>query len=125
MLKIIYVGLGGFFGASCRYLLTKWAEMKWETLFPNGTLLVNILGSFLLGALMILFVEKTTGYSNAKLLIKTGFLGAFTTFSTFSYETIMLLENKNLLTAGINIISNLFLALIAAFIGILTAKNLF
>jgi CrcB protein len=68
VLKIIYIGLGGFFGASFRYLLSKWVEQKWESIFPNGTLVVNIIGSFLLGFLMILFFEKAIGYSNMKII---------------------------------------------------------
>ncbi len=63
-------------GASCRYLLTKWIEINWESLLPNGTLVVNAIGSFLLGFLMIVFVEKLTGLGNFKILLTTGFLGA-------------------------------------------------
>lgn len=125
MLKLIYIGMGGFLGAGCRYLMTKWIEMRWKTLFPTGTLIVNIVGSFLLGFLMILFIEKTAGYSNLKILMTTGFLGAFTTFSTFSFETMILLEKNSFITAGLNILGNIFFGLSAVMIGILTARNLF
>lgn len=124
MFQILYVGLGGFLGASCRYLISKWVELKWESIFPNGTLVVNVMGSFLLGFLMILFIDKTTGSSNLKFILTTGFLGAFTTFSTFSFETIMLLENKSFVIAGINIIGNLFLGLLAVLLGIFLARAL-
>jgi len=122
MLKILYIGIGGFMGASSRYLLSKWIEIKWDSLIPNGTLVVNTVGSFLLGFLMILFLEKVTGYTNFKILLTTGFLGAFTTFSTFSFETMMLIEKKSYLMAGINIFGNLFLGLFAVLLGIFSAR---
>ncbi len=122
MLKILYIGIGGFIGASSRYLLSKWIEIKWESLVPNGTMVVNTVGSFLLGFLMILFLEKITGYSNFKILLTTGFLGAFTTFSTFSFETMMLLEEKSYLIAGFNILGNLTLGLLAVLLGIFAAR---
>ena len=53
-------------GASSRYLLSKWIEIKWDSLIPNGTLVVNTVGPFLIGFLMILFLEKVTGFSNLK-----------------------------------------------------------
>ncbi|HMA58728.1 MAG TPA: fluoride efflux transporter CrcB [Halanaerobiales bacterium] len=122
MLKILYIGIGGFMGASSRYLLSKWIEIKWDSLIPNGTLVVNTVGSFLIGFLMILFLEKVTGFSNLKILLTTGFLGAFTTFSTFSYETMVLLEEKSFLMAGINIFGNLTLGILAVLIGIIAGK---
>lgn len=124
MLEIFYIGLGGFLGASCRFLLSKWLEIKWGSIIPNGTMVVNILGSFLLGFLMILFLEKLTGYGNLKVIMTTGFLGAFTTFSTFSFETMMLLEDKSYLLAALNIFGNLFFGLLAVFFGIIVAKFL-
>jgi CrcB protein len=124
MIKILYIGLGGFIGASCRYLLSKWIEIKWESIIPNGTMVVNALGSFLLGFLMIIFLEKVSGYSNMKIIMTTGFLGAFTTFSTFSFETMMLLEDKSYLMAGLNIFGNLFFGLLAVLLGIFAARAL-
>jgi CrcB protein len=72
---------------------------------------------------MILFFEKAIGYSNMKIIITTGFLGAFTTFSTFSFETIMLIEDKSYLIAGLNIFTNLFLGLVAVMLGIFLART--
>jgi CrcB protein len=124
MSKIVYIGLGGFLGASSRYLISKWVEMKWENVFPSGTLVVNTLGSFLLGFLMVIFIEKTANYTNLKIILTTGFLGAFTTFSTFSFETMMLLEDQSFLIAGLNIIANFFLGLLAVMLGIFIARTL-
>jgi CrcB protein len=124
MSKIVYIGLGGFLGASSRYLISKWVEMKWENVFPSGTLVVNTLGSFLLGFLMVIFIEKTANYTNLKIILTTGFLGAFTTFSTFSFETMMLLEDQSFLIAGLNVITNLFLGLLAVMLGIFIARTL-
>lgn len=124
MLKLFYIGTGGFLGASCRYLLTKWVGTKWESIFPNGTLAVNVIGSFFLGFLMIFFLEKTTNYSGIKVFVTTGFLGAFTTFSTFSFETIMLLENRRYLIFIFNIFGNLLFCLLAVMLGIFLARTL-
>ena len=109
-------------GASSRYLLSRWIEIKWDSLIPNGTLVVNTVGSFLIGFLMILFLEKVTGFSNLKILLTPGFFAAFTTFSTFSYETMVLLEEKSFLMAGINIFGNLTLGILAVLIGIIAGR---
>ncbi|WEG13631.1 fluoride efflux transporter CrcB [Pullulanibacillus sp. KACC 23026] len=88
MIDILYVGLGGFFGAMARYLISTWAKRTWSTTFPIGTLLVNWVGAFCLG-----FISHFSG--PITLLLGTGFLGAFTTFSTFKLEAIQLHLGKN------------------------------
>lgn len=122
MLKFIYIGLGGFFGAISRYSISKWIENKYSSSFPYGTLTVNLLGSFLLGFLMTYFLDKSTLNPIYRTAITTGLLGALTTFSTFAYETIMLFEEESYLFAFLNIFSNLILGITLVFVGIKLAK---
>lgn len=124
MLKLISIGIGGFLGAISRYLISKWATTQGESILPYGTLMANLIGSFLLGFLLTIFLEKTTTYPYLQVALTTGFLGALTTFSTFSYETITLIQDKGLLWANINIFSNLILGLICVMAGILLGKTI-
>ena len=100
-MDILVIAAGGALGALSRYGLGLWISSKWGNSFPLGTFIINITGAFLLGFLNILFVEKLSVSPLWRLGIGIGFLGAYTTFSTFSYEAIMLLENGSLLTAGL------------------------
>ncbi|WP_310259026.1 fluoride efflux transporter CrcB [Fictibacillus barbaricus] len=89
MLASALVAAGGFLGAICRFLTTKWISQRWPTEFPIATLLINILGSFLLG----MIIGSALNHS-VVLLLGTGFMGAFTTFSTFKLENIQLHEKR-------------------------------
>jgi len=121
MLKnLIYIGLGGFIGSISRYLTYLAADNVYhKTHFPLGTLLVNLAGSFLIGITLALalkhqlFVRHTLGHY----LFVTGFLGAFTTFATFSQDNLVLLLNKNYSMLGLSILLNIFLGLLLVFLG--------
>ncbi len=93
MQKFLWVGLGGFLGANCRYLMGVWADNRWAgSGVPAGTLLVNVAGSFLLGLVATLLIERLLGNPAWRFFLAIGFLGSYTTFSTFSFETFKLLE---------------------------------
>ncbi len=119
--KVLSIGLGGFLGAVSRYWLSGLAQ-KLSDRFPFGTLSVNLLGSFILGLLATLFLEKVIVSQELRLFVLVGLLGAFTTYSTFSLETLNLLRNGEWLFAGINILSNVFGTLIAVWAGVSIAK---
>ena len=84
-----FVGAGGFFGAAGRFLLSGWINSHWGN-FPYGTLTVNVLGSLVIGFLAAGLADRVLAGAAARLLVMAGFLGAFTTFSAFSYESVQL-----------------------------------
>lgn len=116
-LKALLVGIGGFFGAGSRYLVSKFVESMTHSSFPFGTLSVNVIGSFFLTLLATLYFRASIETSELQLILLTGFLGAFTTFSTFSNESLMLLYNGNLNNFFLNILANVVLCISASWIG--------
>ena len=89
---LIFIALGGASGAVSRYLLANWVHTLWEGKLTMGTLFVNMIGSFAIGIIYVLIVEKELIHPDWRGVLMVGFLGAFTTFSTFSLETINLIE---------------------------------
>lgn len=86
MKYLLFIALGGASGAVSRYLLSTWAHSLWEGTYPVGTLLVNALGSFGIGIVYVLLVEKELIHQDWRGVLMVGFLGAFTTFSTFRWR---------------------------------------
>ena len=122
MAQYIFVFLGGGIGAVCRYLATSLFAVRFGTAFPYGTLFVNVSGSFLMGVLMGLLPLFPFGDKylpeNLRLLLGVGFLGGFTTFSSFSMETLNLLQEPHTLSALANIFMSVALGITAAWAGI-------
>jgi len=121
MAHLLSVGLGGFVGAIARFWISGLAQ-RMSDRFPLGTLSVNLLGSFLLGLLATLFLEKMEVSQELRLFILVGLLGAFTTYSTFSLETLNLFRGGAWMLATGNILANVFGTLIAVWAGVLLAK---
>ena len=122
--RCIIIGLGGFLGAITRYLLAVWIGQKWGRDFPLGTLVINVTGSFLIGFLMALLMERFVTPPFWRLLLVVGFLGAYTTFSTFEYETGGLLRNGEVVLAALNVILSVFVGYGALKLGELLAKTI-
>ncbi|KRQ87934.1 putative fluoride ion transporter CrcB [Caloramator mitchellensis] len=117
MQKVFYVGIGGFIGASLRYLISLWAAKVFNFEIPMGTLIVNIIGGFLIGFIMEISLSTDLISSELRLFITTGILGGLTTFSTFSYETINLLSDGSYIWGTLNAALNLFLSLAGVIAG--------
>jgi CrcB protein len=111
MQRFLIVGIGGFVGACLRYLVSLISLKLWGVGFPYGTLIVNMAGGILIGLIMELGLTTDLVSPALRLLLVTGMLGAFTTFSTFSYETINLFNNGSFLLGSLNIFLNLCLSL--------------
>lgn len=122
-MKLLFVMLGGAIGASLRYLSTVGATRMLGKDFPYGTLLVNVSGSLLMGLLSGLFISKVSMSEEWRLLLLTGVLGAFTTFSAFSIETITLFDQGAIARGVLNILLNVFLCLAAVWIGLILARQ--
>lgn len=118
MNSLLFVAIGGAIGSTLRYLTTKYTTIFFATTFPLGTFLVNILGSFFIGIASSYVLNMTTPDSNFRLLIIVGFLGGYTTFSSFSLDTIQLLSDGNYLLAAINVFFSVILGIVFAFLGL-------
>ena len=128
MFSIQHLGLvliGGGIGSICRYVATTLIGSIGGIVFPFGTLFVNLLGSFLMGFLMFFFLdEHFTLPETLRLFLAVGFLGGFTTFSSFSMESILLLRGDSFFYAFANMAGNLLLGLLAVWLGIQAAGRL-
>jgi CrcB protein len=121
--RILIVGLGGFFGAALRYIISTVAA-KYFGDFPVGTLIVNTLGGFIMGFIMQACTDVWSISPNTRIFLTTGIMGGLTTFSTFSYETISFFSDAEYLMGGINAGLNLFSALFACWLGKMAAQLL-
>lgn len=122
--RLLIVGAGGFAGAVARYLAGLWIGQRWGRSFPLGTLVINVSGSFLIGLLMPLLTERFVVNPQWRLLLVVGFLGAYTTFSTFEYETGSLLKDGEWMYAMLNIALSVTLGFLGLKLGELLAKLL-
>ncbi|HEU4584592.1 MAG TPA: fluoride efflux transporter CrcB [Gemmatimonadaceae bacterium] len=121
---IWFVALGSALGGVSRFLLSTAIQQKAGTVFPIGTLVVNISGSLLLGFLMSYALSTTAISPEVRGLLTTGFCGGYTTFSTFSYETMMLIEEGELGRAAVYVLASVVVSLIAVYLGITAARGL-
>ena len=117
MMSLFVVGLGGFIGAVSRFYLSNIINNLKEISFPLGTFIVNIIGCLFIGIVMYLVEEKSFLSPNLKLLLLTGLLGSFTTFSTFGFDTLHLFRLGDFFSAGLNILLNVLVGLLAVYIG--------
>jgi CrcB protein len=123
MKKIIFIiGIGGFIGSIARYLLTLLIQNKILTAFPLGTLAVNIAGCFLIGIIYGLTEKGGIISPEWRLFLATGICGGFTTFSTFTYESINLIRSSEYLYASFYAGVSVFAGLLATYIGLLLIK---
>lgn len=121
MNALLLVGAGGFIGAIGRYLLSGWIQNGYST-FPFGTMGVNIIGSFLLGFIMYMTEFSGVFSDETRIFLTIGVIGAFTTMSTFSYESFRMLEENNFMSFFINTGGTIILTLAAIWAGRIVAR---
>jgi CrcB protein len=124
MTQILAIAAGGSIGAVMRYVMSTGIHNWLGRGFPYGTLVVNVLGSLLMGLLYELFLQRLSVSPEVRGVLLVGFLGAFTTFSTFSIETINLVEQGYLLKAVTNILASVILCILAAWCGMQVVRQL-
>lgn len=124
MTVVLYIAVFGALGCLARYFLSGWAYELAGSALPYGTLAVNVTGAFLIGLVMELCLRSTAVSPEVRIGLTIGFLGGFTTFSTFSYETFRLLEGAQLSQALANVLLSVTACLAFTFLGVVAARHL-
>ncbi len=123
-MQYLWIGLGGFLGANARYLIQVWASGLWGANFPYGTMIANVLGSFVIAFFLTLVATWPSFSPQLVLFFATGFLGGFTTFSSFSFDLFLLFENQGWFAAAMNLFGNVIFGLIGVVLGVTLARFL-
>jgi CrcB protein len=123
--RFLWICVGGAAGTGARYLLSGWALVALGISFPWGTLVVNLLGSFLLGLIMQVGLATPVLSPTLRLALTTGVMGGFTTYSTFNYETIRYAQDGSWLLAAANVVAMLVGCLVAGFAGLWAGRWIF
>lgn len=123
MANFIFIGIGGFLGANARYLFTVWITTRFGATFPAGTLFVNFAGSLLLALFLQWSSHQVELPNHIRLLVGTGFFGAFTTFSTFATETVLLAQTGHWAVAAGNVIVTNVVCILGVVAGLALASR--
>lgn len=122
----LWVGLGGFVGANARYAVAQVAQALLGSKFPYGTFFINVSGSFALGVVLTVVALRAFPFGNElRLALAVGFLGAYTTFSTFEHESYVLLNRGAWVPAAANLVGSLVVGLVAVRLGVAVARTWF
>lgn len=124
MEKFLWISIGAVLGANLRYWVGDWAAQRFGSGFPYGTMLVNLTGSFLLGLLVSLTLEHFIIDPRLRILLTIGFLGSYTTFSTFAYESVTLITQGQWGLGLFNLLGSTMLGVLFAALGIWLGKIL-
>lgn len=120
--RFLLIAVGAILGANARYLVGLIAAHRFGMNLPYGTLIANVTGCLILGFVVTLQTEWITVSPQARLLLGVGFLGSYTTFSSYAVESVLLLQDGALLRGLVNILANNALGILAAWLGILLAR---
>jgi CrcB protein len=124
MMQLISIAIGGAIGALCRYGMSNGVSLLLGRSFPYGTLAVNIVGSIIMGSAYVMMIERMDVSPELRAGITIGLLGAFTTFSTVSIETLNLLESGETFKAGLNILLSVTLCVSGCWLGMILGRQL-
>lgn len=122
MLKYLMVGLGGCIGAIARFWLGDYIGSRMGTRFPYGTFVINISGSFLVGFIVTVLSAKAHLSANWRYLVPVGFIGAYTTFSTFEFETLRSIQDGQFAIASLNVVLSVLVGFIAVWAGVVAGN---
>lgn len=120
--KYFVVGIGGFMGSMARFWLASFVGQRMGTRFPYGTFLINATGSFLIGFVMTLLTEKTHLSPNWRYFIPIGFIGGYTTFSTFEYETLRAVQDGQFTIGILNVVLSVLVGFLLVWTGAMVGK---
>jgi CrcB protein len=124
MTKYLIVAFGGALGSVLRFWAGGYVSTRLGSRFPYGTFVINITASFLIGLIMTLLAERTHWNANWRYLIPIGFIGGYSTFSTFEYETFRLYQDSELLMAALNVVASVAIGFIAVWLGAITGRTI-
>ncbi len=120
--NFLLIGAGGFLGANCRYLVGGWVADWLGPTFPFGTLVINVSGSFVIGLFLTLITERISAPPELRLFFAIGFLGAYTTFSTYTFESLALIQAGAYLAAAANLLGSMGLGMVAVMLGAILGR---
>lgn len=123
-MRAVWVGIAGCLGALSRYWVDGWISRFTGGGFPWGTLVVNVTGCLLVGLLMTILTERLLPYPSVRLAITVGFVGAYTTFSTFAYESLRQIQDGALGLALVNVVASVVVGIAAVWIGVVIGRAL-
>jgi len=118
------ITVGAALGANCRFLITNWAAGRWGTDFPYGTFMINVSGSFAIGCIATILTQRGVTDPVWRLLLITGFLGAYTTFSAFTYDSLTLITTGAVFKSLVNMAGSVLVGMVAVGLGVLTGRLL-
>lgn len=124
MMKYVMVGIGGGIGSVLRFWVSSYLGERIGGRFPYGTFAVNITGSFLIGLLVTLLASKADWDPHWRYLIPVGFIGGYTTFSAFEYETLRSVQDGRVLVASLNVVLSVTLGFAAVWLGVIAGRSL-
>ena len=124
LIKYWMVGIGGFIGAIARFALGSYIGNRMGSRFPYGTFVINISGSFLIGLILTMLAQRFDLSPNWRYLIPIGFIGAYTTFSTFEYETLRTVQDGQILMAFANVSLSVIVGFAAVWLGVVAGRVL-
>jgi CrcB protein len=122
-MTLVAISIGAVLGANARYLLGGWIAERFGTSFPYGTLVINVTGSILIGIALVIASDRLAP-SWFRPFVAIGFLGSYTTFSTFSFETLNLVEDGAWLLAAVNAVGSVVAALVGVYLGTILARQI-